>query len=365
MPAFAAPLTSCILELQVKRTLVALARGRKMAETANISAIAKKIATDIFGVFFWKLYAQNDANFSCVLDHHLTDTGEQKLTHPGDVVFYYYDPYLNKQIYLHTDLKSYGKSSINQKKIRAALNSLAWTVECAHVSPTWRTKFLKEDQEIYEVRGLLLVANHDNQAPRKFAELLSKISKTNIAVAESQVLHVLGPDAITDLYAVATDIKLLKHDNSLPANYRFFYPDLTLWKRHSADDERTGATIELLMSPFFIIKHGAVVVDGNPLTNAGSLVYYSRKGETVEEFVYLLDSLSRYQLVNSKEQIRIRAFNPERSPEIKNNFDKAKVRYCSSWGFEGNREAEINAITIDSVQQNNPNYSPDEIGWFE
>lgn len=336
-----------------------------MAETANISEIAKKISNDIFNVFYWELYAQNDANFSCVLEHHLTEKGDQKATHPGDVVFYYHDPYLNKQIYLHSDLKSYGKSSINQKKIRGALNSLAWTVECAHLSPSWRKKFLKDDQEIHEVRGLLLVANHDNQAPRKFAELLKKISKTAIAVAESQILHVLGPDAITDLYAVATDIKLLKHDNKLPANYRFFYPDLTLWKRQIADDQRTGATIELLMSPFFIIKHSAVKVEDEMTTTAGSLVYYSRKGETVEEFVYLLDSLSRYQLVNSKEQIRIRAFNPERSLEMKNNFDKAKVRYCRTWGFDGDREAEINAITIDSVQQNNPNYSPDEIGWKE
>lgn len=66
-----------------------------MAETANIAAVANKIANDIFKVFFWEMHHQQDSNFACVSDHHRTESGEKKSTHPGDVVFHYFDPYLN------------------------------------------------------------------------------------------------------------------------------------------------------------------------------------------------------------------------------------------------------------------------------
>ena len=334
-----------------------------MAENENTAAIANVISSTIFKVFHWELHAQNNTNFDCVLPSHKNEEGKTKLTHPGDVVFYYLDPYLNKIIYLHTDLKSYKKGSIQAKKIREALNSLAMTIECAHQSPNWRTKFKAVDNHQYEVRGLLFVANHDNKATKRFGELLKSISKSNLPIAKGEQLHVLGPVEITSLFCVATDIKLLVHDQKISAAYRFFYPDQTLWKRQVPDDQRTGATIEMLMAPHFILRHSAVMDGGKTITPAGSVVYYARQGNTVEEFVYLLDCLSRYQLVNSREQIQIRAFHPDRSLNLRNNFGKAKQRYCDMWGFEGDRAQEIMLITVESVPQTNPNYSPDEIGW--
>lgn len=334
-----------------------------MAETANISQIANKIANDIFKIFFWEMHSQQDTNFGCVSDEHKTENGTKKITHPGDVVFHYIDPYLNKRIYLHTDLKSYKKSTLQQSKIRDSLKSLAMTVECAAISDSWRQKFLAIDQEVYEVRGLLFVANHDGKAAEKFTPLLGGIAKANIPVAKGQTLHILGPSEITALYSIATDIKLAISDKKLSPFYRFFYPDLTLWKRHTADDQRIGATIEMLLSPYFILKHPSILEDDNTILKPGSLVYYSRDGNTVDEFVYLLDSLSRYQLVNSREQIRVVAFKRERSTELKNNFEKAKHRYCKMWGFEGDREEEVLSITIDALSQIAPNYSPDDIGW--
>ena len=335
-----------------------------MAETANISQVANKIANDIFKVFFWEMHSQQDTNFDCVLDDHKTESGDRsKTSHPGDVVFYYFDPYLNKRIYLHTDLKSYKKSTLQATKIRESLKSLAKTVECAAISESWRKKFLPSDQEIYEVRGLLFVANHDGKAPEKFSPLLGGIAKNNIPVAKGQILHILGPTEVTSLYSIATDIKLSIADKKLSPLYRFFYPDLTLWKRHTTDDQRIGATIEMLLSPYFILKHPSIEENGSTILRPGSVVYYSREGGTVDEFVYLLDSLSRYQLVNSREDIRVVAYKRERSSEIKNNFEKAKHRYCNMWHFEGDRAEEIHSITIDAISQIAPNYSPDEIGW--
>lgn len=338
-----------------------------MAETANIAEVAKKIMHDIFQVFFWEIRPLQDVNFPCQLESHLSEKGKPKTSHPCDVMFHYLDPYLNKIIYLHTDLKSYSKASLQQKKIRDALNSLAMTVECAAISDSWRKKFLKQDDEAYEVRGLLFVANHDNKAPIDFNKQLDKISKTNLGIAKSQILHVLGPRQISDLYSIAIDIRLNIQSGQLSPLYRFFYPDQTLWKRQVADDVRTAATIETLLSPYFILRHEVLrdESDDSVKLRAGSLIYYSRLGETVDEFIYLLDSLLRYQLVNAKEIVRIRIFNRDRSENFKSNFDKAKAKYCKSWGFEGDREKEIGAITIDAITQISQNYVPDEIGWRE
>lgn len=337
-----------------------------MSENANTSLIANKVSNDIFKIFHWELYAQNDADFECVLKAHKNENGVSKKTHPGDVIFHYFDPYLKKTIYLHTDLKSYKKSNIRKEKIRDALHSLAMTVECAHISASWRERFFAAEGRNYEVRGLLFVVNHDNKATLRFGELLRGISKVNLPIGKSQILHVLGPTEISRLYSIATDIKLRIQDKEVSSLYRFFYPDLILWKRHSPDDQRIGATIEMLMAPYFILTHAAVQNEsGVEVQRPGSLVYYARPGETVEEFVYLLDCLSRYQLINSKEQIRIRSSHPERSSMMKNNFDKAKRKYCQMWGFDGDRELEVMSISIDGIQQTVPNYVPEEIGWRE
>lgn len=336
-----------------------------MGENSNISIIANKISHEIFTAFHWQLHAMHDTNFDCVLDHHKTEGGKDKLTHPEDVIFHYVDPYLDRRVYLHTDLKSYSKASIQQKKIREALNSLALTVECAQVSPSWKEKYVLNTNERYEVRGLLFVANHDNAAPTRFNEYLKTISKTNIPVAKDQVLHVLGPEKITDLFAVATDIRLEVAAKCIGPAYRFFYPDVTLWKRLLTDDMRVGATIETLMSPYFILRHDGVREGKKELAKRGCVVYYARNGETAEEFVYLLDSLLRYALVNSKEEVRIRVFSKNASPNLHSNFAKAKNRYCSDWGLQEDRAQEIQSISLETVSRLSANYSGDDIGWRE
>lgn len=140
---------------------------------------------------------------------------------------------------------------------------------------------------------MLFVFNHDGKAQGQFAKYFRGIGRTNIPVAPGQLLHVLGPEKITDLFAVATDIRLEIQGKRINELYRFHYPDLILWKRHTADDERGGATIETLMSPYFILRYEEVRKAGELVLKKGSVVYYSRSGDTFEEFVYLLDSCKR------------------------------------------------------------------------
>lgn len=335
-----------------------------MAETINIGEIADKVSREIFRTFHWGVHPHTNDNFDCVHDTHTTASGGAKKSHPGDVVFYYHDPYLNKRIYLHTDLKSYKKGSVRRDALKDALHSLAWTIECANVSDNWKRRFCLDAGEHYEVRGLLFVANHDGQALDEFATYYKKVNRLSVELAQGQMIYVLGPKQITNLYSVATDIKLLRQDSLLPSLYHFYYPDLTLWKRQVADDARVPATLESLMAPYFVLKHGAIPqAEEQPYLPGGSIVYYARKGDTVDEFIYLIDALSRAQLVNARERIRVRVFGTECSDNLRSNFEQAKHKYCNLWRLSDERAQEIQDVTIDTVQRHCPNYSPAKIGW--
>lgn len=334
-----------------------------MSETRPIADVAVKISSEIFKVFHWELHPKKDSNFDCVHEDHKTESGKKKLTHPEDVVFHYLDPYLNKRVYLHTDLKSYAANTIQPGKVRHALRSLAETVECAAISESWQTKFAVNKKEDYEIRGLLFLANHDGQAVGRLGEIMQSISKVALPVAKSQAIHVLSPEKITDLFAVASDIKL-SLDDTISKRYWFHYPDLTLWKRQVVESAKTPATIEALMSPFFILKHDSIKKDEG-FVHPGSIVYYARAGKTVEEFVYLLDALLRHQLVLDKERVQIRVFCRDASEDIFSNFDQAKHKYCSAWGFHADREQEIMDISLNLVSRLSANYSPAKMGWDE
>lgn len=337
-----------------------------MGETVNVAEIAEKISREIFRCFHWEIHSHTNDDFDCVHEHHQKKGGGPKTSHPGDVVFHYHDPYLDKRIYLHTDLKSYQKGTVRREKLKDALDSLAWTTECANDSAQWKSRYCVDPSESFEVRGLLFVVNHDGKAPQEFDHYYSKVNRQAVSLASDQVIYVLSPKRITSLYSVATDIKLLIHDHQLPPKYHFHYPDLTMWKRQVADDTRVAATIETLMSPFFVLKHGSLTAtDEYAQVEAGSVVYYSRCGDSVNEFVYLLDGLSRAQLVDARSQIRIRVFGEQGCDNIRSNFEQAKRKYCNMWRFGADRAQEILSISIDTVQRNNHNYTPAKIGWKE
>jgi hypothetical protein len=184
-----------------------------MGETVNISEIADKVSADIFSHFGWKSHPKKNDNFPCVNSDHMTGgkSPKAKTAHPADVVFYYNDPYLGRRIYLHTDLKSYGKASITMTGLRAAIESLAMTVSCARVSEAWRTKYASAADEQYDVRGLLFVHNHDGQFAGAFDEVIKKTNLSTIPVEPNVYIHFLGPSDISRLFTVANDIIRLQH----------------------------------------------------------------------------------------------------------------------------------------------------------
>lgn len=328
-----------------------------MAETKNIGDIAEKISKDIFKHFLWNTHPKRDDNFTCSNEEHKSKGGKPKKTHPGDVVFYYSDPYLGKNIYLHTDLKSYAADSITTTKLREAFKSLCMTVECAKESPHWREKYSIEDSEQHDVRGMLFVHNYDESYEGCFDETINRVNLSSLPVAPGSVLHFLGPHDIQRLYTITNDMIRLKGEDELPKDYSFYYPDLVMIRRQG-DVWQQPATIESLVGPYLIIKHHKA-----ENAQAGYLIYYNRPGNSPEEFVYFLDTLSRYQMLESEQKIRIRVTDSSVIDDLKSVFETAKKKYAKVWGFDPVREQILNTIEIDRVTSVTNTYNPGDMGW--
>lgn len=343
-----------------------------MAETVNIGEIANRLSDDIFKYFGWETHPKRDDNFPCSNPDHTVKSEKakkgaaeqahalkQKATHPGDVVFHYSDPYLGRRIYLHTDLKSYAKSSISSIKVRAAIESLAMTVECARSSEQWRSKYSVPDDENFDVRGLLFVHNHDGLYMDSFDEVISKTNLSTVPIAPNVYIHLLGPHDISRLFTIANDIIRLQYTKTLPERYSFYYPDLTLWRRHG-DVFSQPATIEVMTAPYFIITYEV----GNK-SPPGYLIYYNRSGSTVEEFEYFLDSLARYQLLEPGKLIRVRTVARAMHENHLSNFKAAVQRYAKSWGFDESRTQILENIQLHPVTAVSTTYSAPNMGWKE
>lgn len=329
-----------------------------MSETANISEIAPKLSHDIFRHFLWEKNHKHDDNFPCCSSSHLKEKSQKKkTTHPGDVVFHYIDPYLGKRIYLHTDLKSYKADSITSAALRAALKSLAMTIECARQSAEWRNKYLIDDTESHEIRGMLFVHNHDYKYAHCFSEQIKKVNLNNIPMEANVLLHFLGPQDINRLYDISNDLIRLKGEGELPKDYTFYYPDQKMLKRQG-DVWGQPATIESLSGPFVVIKHKKA-----ENCEQGYIIYYNRPGVAVEEFEYLLDFLSHYQMLEQDEIIRIRTTRIDAHEDLKSIFNKAKIKYAKAWGFAPERMSILDKIKIDRIASVASTYNPGDMGW--
>lgn len=337
-----------------------------MAETINIGEIAQKLSKDIFKHFLWTGHSKHDDNFKCTNPEHKSagkvgedKEGKPKETHPGDVVFYYDDPYAGKTIYLHTDLKSYSKKSITSTKLRSAFKSLSITVECAQESSYWREKYSVPDDEAHEVRGLLFVHNHDHKYVQSFADAVEKMDLQNLPLPAGALIHYLGPSDIQRLYSIGNDIIRLQSNDELPKDYTYYYPDLVMVRRHG-DGTKQAATIESMTGPYLILKHGEAVN-----CSPGYLIYYNRSGKTSEEFEYFLDCLSRYQMLEGNQLIRVRVTDGAAINDLKSVFQMAKNKYARAWGFDPAREGILDKIQIDRITAITNTYNPGDMGWRE
>ncbi len=347
-----------------------------MSETENIGKMAELVSEELLKFYRWGVSDLFNENFECKKpqDH----SKKEKYTHPVDVVFNYLDPYTGKRVLFNTDLKSYIEGSIDRNKVRTALVSLAKTIACARISKQWTNRYA-DFKEAKEIRALLFVYNHDGKFDRDFysrffiklpTDKANKqiINTSTLGLQKDQYLHILEPVQINYLNTVVQDINSLAANRKFPSlwenKYWFFYPELCLHKTHFNKYERPAA-IELLTSQLMIIGHDEIKEGEKLILNKGYVVYYNGRGDSIEEFVYLLDTISKYQILDSAENIRIRCTSPDKNVDIIAIFKNAINHYASAWGFDKFKEDRLRLIedNFELVTQSKELLSEINIGW--
>ncbi|HAS6381092.1 TPA: hypothetical protein RQJ86_002189 [Vibrio vulnificus] len=354
-----------------------------MAENGPREQIAKVVSDQLLSFFKWHQYGPCDQDFPCRHEEcHKPKDKKQAHTHPVDVVFGYRDPYTNKNVLLNTDLKSYGEGSINPRSIETALISLSRTIDCAENSSEWQEKYAVPHGD-FEVRGLLFVYNHDNKQQEEFKnffypQIRSKqkgrphkpVDLTAINLSEGKQIHFIEPMLINYLMSITADINEMIRLKTFPSQgeYGFYYPDLTFHKV-SSSETYYPATVELLSSPFMIVKHDSVFEynrakkEEEKKYKEGYVIYYNRKAETDTEFLYLLDLLSKYQILRGDSKIRIRVLQSNATARAKSHFKRAIDKYAYEWGYDDDRKNRLNEIELQLISHCRSFYTSENIGW--
>ena len=327
-----------------------------MAETSNIAKMAEKVSKEIFSEFFWEKIGPIDTNWTCVQeDKH------SKKTHPSDIVFRYEDPYEQKYINVNFDLKSYAKGTINTTSVRNALESLAMASECTQLSEEWQ-KIYQSKAMNTEIVSALFVYNHDNSFDKDFESLLFDATKREINFSAGNRIFVFSPQKLQYMITIVNDIKVLRGDGILPSKteYTFYYPSLD--KKPSRNPWKSSATVEMLFSAWQIIKYKINPFDEQS-NDFGIVIFYSKKGETQEEFQYLIDYLFHYQLISSASKIMIRVANAEKYAS--SNFSSAIDEYKIKFDETDEVVKKLNEIEFSSITNIVKSFSEIEIGGME
>jgi hypothetical protein len=320
-----------------------------MPETDNIAALAERVARELFSQFFWQSTGSWNENWPCENEQH-----KPRTTHPSDVVFFYDEPYSVRRTYLNCDLKSYAKGTITTGAILKAVENLAATLACMEISETWRKMYVHEKYSSF-LCGLLFIYNHDGEYDKDFDRVLASLNPEKLAIPKGSHIAVLGPQQIRWLDNVAYEMVRMRGANELPAaeHCRFEYPHLVRKKKVQIELAK-AATIELLTGPWIILGYDTLGA------NRGRyLVFYRDAGASAEEFLYLIDYLSHYQMLRPDTEIKIRTLEPDANAAA--HFRRAVQEYREH--YEGGDEIGTLLSRIDyQINQMHRSFSTIEIG---
>lgn len=326
-----------------------------MAETEKIAQMAEILSDELFTEFFWQKIGTTNHNWSCE-----DQEKHGNKTHPSDVVFYYDEPYSQSRTYINCDLKSYAKGTIKANTIKEAIESLAKQVACAEKSSEWRELYV-HDHVTPEICGLLFVYNHDGEYDKDFSNLLSSVKTDQLDIPKGSKIVVLGPKDIFWLDNIRYDLCLMRGKSGadkLPNQElcRFFYPQL-IRKTNVQIEKAKASTLEMLVGPWIILEYK------KEQNRKGFIIYYKRKGETTEEFIYLIDYLRHYQVLSEDTDIQIRTLDS--APTAPAIFKKAVDRYIEEM-TESNQDSDfsilVRNIKFSKMPQVKSTFSEIEIG---
>lgn len=323
-----------------------------MAETVNIAKMAEKLSKELLAEFFWNKMGPTNINWPCE-----DQEGHKTKTHPSDVVFYYDEPYTQARTYINCDLKSYAKGSITLGSIRSAIESLARALSCAEKSEAFRTNFFHEHISP-EICGLLFVYNHDGEYDKDFSTLLGQIKNEKLDIPSQSKIVVLGPSDIYWLNNIHHEVVYMRGGAAeLPnkEHCRYFYPHLVIRKNVQLEHAR-AATLEMLTAPWVILSY----TNPKKQNRKGFVIFYRKRGESVDEFLYLIDYLMNYQVLVKDTDVFIKTLDAH--PSAAAHFSKAKDQYVE--GYEGGADISerLNAIQFAQINNVRTRFSDIELG---
>jgi hypothetical protein len=248
---------------------------------------------------------------------------------------------------MNTDLKSYASQSIQKAAVSGALHRLCKAASCANVSGAWQTLYVTGDQK-WKAEGLLFLYNHDNSpaADPQFAACMADVDTAKVPLIKPARVAVLGPGQVLWLANVARDIVYLRGTGRLSANptdLSFWYPDLVQFRRRTGVS--SSATIEMLTGPWIIAQRRSASAE-----SAEYWMWYRGRGDTRQEFMYLLDYLFKYQILNTSDVTKVVVRIWQHSPECLSNFSHAKSDYSQQLlHLAEDRLASVSCETMDQL----------------
>lgn len=323
-----------------------------MAETANIAKMAEILSQDVFAEFQWQKIGPLNQNIPC-----LREEQHGVKTHPTDIVFYYDEPYSPVRTYVNVDLKSYAAGSISVAIVRAALESLAKAITCAEISQVWQERYVL-NTDTPEICGMLFIYNHDGEYDRRFNQILAQIKVESLDIPKNSKIVVLGPQDVFWINNVMHEIAFMRGGRGiLPAREfcRFEYPHLVRKKKVQLEKAR-AATLEMLTAPWILLSF----VDPKKSNRKGFVLFCRRSGETVEEFLYLLDYLMHYQILVSDTDVYLKFLEP--STNAAALFDKAKAQYLEEVGGAEELKGRLATIVFGQMNEVRTKFSDVELG---
>jgi hypothetical protein len=177
-----------------------------------------------------------------------------------------------------------------------------------------------------------------------------------VKVPRGSRIAIFGPQQIRWLDNVRFEIVHMRGLGELPPepNCRFEYPHLVRKKKVQVQRAK-AATIEVLAGPWITLAYDAYA--GNP---PGIVVFYSRQGKDVQEFLYLIDYLLHYNMLKPGVDVRVRTLEPaQNSAAI---FERAISEYVEN--YHGGEEIDNLLRKIDYKQMNtvHRSFSTIEVG---
>lgn len=325
-----------------------------MSETSNIAAMAEHVHRTCLVEFGWEKVGPRDQNWKCVIQSH------EKQTHPSDIVFHYSNPYSEGDLrtYVTTDLKSYSTGTLTKAKLRSAIESLILSTECANVSQDFQEHYTNPGGNI-EVVGLLFIYNHDSAYDKNFrATLVHSMEGISHELRRGQRVFVMGPEDVLYAHDIANDIKLQRGDGHYPLNrhdLEFFYPDLV--RRKANHSQNKAASLEMLLSPYQIVRYK---MSNGSDTVTKYTVYYRGEGAGYQEFVYLIDGLFRYQVLQHAHEVTICMARPHN--DAPSRLERAKEAYVQQFHGLSEMRNRLDIIKYRAITNIAPRFSTVELG---